>query len=607
MATTKNFQRDLLSAPLKYDFACKRAIYKTDVPSPKQRRLRLGMIGFVSGLWVALLVYRLSSLQLFDFEKWQEWAFKQHSTEFQLSAERGRIVDRNGKLLAVSVPAGSVYVRPAQIKDKSKTAAELSKILDMDASSIMQKLQKKDSFVWLKRQIPRSDADRINDLGFKGVGSVLESRRYYPYAESASVLLGKVGIDGEGLSGLERVYNRYLKGQEITSQATKDAFGNMIAISKDDQNFEVPKGQGLELTIDSNLQMIVDQELEEGRINAKAKRAYAVMVDADSGEILALSQAPNFDLNTNEIANNDYLKNYVAESVYEPGSTFKPLIAAAAIDSGAVRPEEMIDCENGRMVFGKHTIKDVHAQKVISVSDIIIRSSNIGMAKIGAKLGAERLYQAISDFGFGQVSGASLPTESRGILRNEKDWATVDVATHSFGQGIAVTPLQMVRATSAIVNGGLLPKLKIVRDRNLDLPKRILSEKTAAKVREIMYDVVENESGTGKLSKIEGIRVGGKTGTAQKALANGRGYAQGLYVASFVGFADARLLGVDRKLTLIVAIDEPNAATIYGGTLAAPVFKRIMQRSLHHIATSNQLAPTRQMQDSGVMSIAYRP
>jgi len=404
-------------------------------------------------------------------------------------------------------------------------------------------------------------------------------------------LIGKVGIDGSGLSGLESVYNKFLQGAKAKSSFARDGFGNMIE-AKASLNMEMideTEPETLTLTIDAYLQQIVDEELEAGRIKANSVRALAVLVDSDNGDVLAMGQAPQIDHNADAITNALALKNIIVETVYEPGSTFKPIVAAAALDAGVVRQDELIDCQKGRMVFGKHVIKDVHPVDIVTFRDVIVRSSNIGMSKVGIRLGSESLFSYLRNFGFGENSGLGLPGETSGILRNVKTWAKVDVATHSFGQGVAVTPLQMVRAISAIANNGLLPELRVVA-KDGELPyQRVVSAKAAMQVKDALYGVVEDERGTGKKAAVLGVRVGGKTGTAQKAKKDGRGYEEGKYVASFLGFADGAPLGVEKTLSLIVVIDEPNTDSIYGGTLAAPVFQRIMQRSLSYLGMEKEL------------------
>lgn len=575
-----------------FDFALSRRPSTSTASLAKGRPLRLRLIGLGALLWVGVLVTRLYSLQISDFETWQDWAVKQHVTDVEIASERGPILDRNGKLVAVSVPAESVYVRPRQIKDKERVARELSRALGVKPAVIGEKLSSKQPFVWVKRQLPRHEVRRITELGLAGVGTVLESRRFYPYNNAASSLIGKVGTDGVGLSGIESIYERKLHQEHVKTRAGKDAFGKIIqtGITEGEEPFSPPRGDALRLTLDADLQIIMDEELEIGRKNANAKQAMAVMIDSDTGEIISLSQSPSFNFNNPSRGSKNELRNLLVEAVFEPGSVMKPLVAAAAFDLGVVRSRELINCENGRFPFSKHTIKDVHPSGIIPFYDVVVRSSNIGMTKVGIRMGSERLYSYLRRFGFGRSSNLGLPGESAGILRPEQTWSKVDVATHSFGQGVAVTPLQVVRAVASIANGGILPELSVViGEGGIPSGNRIVSEKAAEAAREMMYGVVEDEHGTGGNAKIVGLRVGGKTGTAQKASPNGRGYQAGAYVASFVGFADGAPLGISRNLTAMVIIDEPRAKSIYGGTLAAPVFQKIVERSFKFLATKNQL------------------
>lgn len=574
------------------DFASSYRPSASGVVLAQRRPNRLRLLGVLALGWTGLLVGRLYSLQVSDFETWQDWAVRQHVAEVEIASERGQVLDRNGKLLAVSVPAESIYIRPKQIKDKEKTVRELSTLLEVKPAVVREKISSKQPFVWVKRQVLRYQAEKVSSLNIPGVGTVLESRRFYPYNQAASALIGKVGVDGAGLSGVEALYEKQLHENHVKTTATRDALGKIIHVNDTEtaDGFAPPKGDALKLTIDADLQIIMDEELEAGRKNANAKQAMAVMIDSDTGEIIALSQSPSHNFNNPSSDSKNELKNILLETVFEPGSTMKPIVAAAALDAGVVTAEDKINCENGRFPYSKHTIKDVHPSGVISFKDVVVRSSNIGMTKVGIRLGSQRLYEYLRKFGFGSASGLGLSGESGGILRSESTWAKVDVATHSFGQGVAVTPLQVVRAVAAIANGGVLPNLSVViDDQGMPTGNRIISEKAASIAREMMYGVVEDPHGTGAKAKIEGLRVGGKTGTAQKANPKGRGYMAGTYVASFVGFVDGSPVGVPRNLTTMVIIDEPHAKSIYGGTLAAPVFQKIMERTFRFISTRTQL------------------
>jgi cell division protein FtsI (penicillin-binding protein 3) len=574
------------------DFAFSQRPAAASIAMANQRPMRLRIIGFFALAWTGLLLSRMWSLQVSDFETWQDWAIKQHVAEVEIAAERGPVLDRNGKLLAVSVPAESVYVRPKQIKDKELVARELANLLEMKPATVREKISTSQPFVWIKRQVPRYQAEKVASLQISGVGTVLESRRFYPYNQAASALIGKVGVDGKGLSGIESLYEKKLHMDHLKTRGTRDAFGKVIQVQQlgDEGSFEVPKGDALQLTIDADLQLIMDEELEVGRKAANAKQAMAVMIDSETGEIIALSQSPSYNFNNPATDSKNALRNLLVEAVFEPGSTMKPIVAAAAIDAGVVTPSELINCENGRFKYSTHTVKDVHPSGTVSFYDVVVRSSNIGMTKVGLRLGPDRLYQYLKRFGFGTDSKLGLAGESAGILRNVSGWAKIDVATHSFGQGVAVTPLQVVRATAALANGGVLPTLSVVmNEQGVASGQRVVSEKAAIAARDMMYGVVEDEHGTGSNAKIEGLRVGGKTGTAQKASPKGRGYMAGSYVASFVGFAEGTPLGVPRNITTMVIIDEPKAKSIYGGTLAAPVFKKVMERSFKFMATKSQL------------------
>lgn len=591
------------------DYASGQRVRRGETFSSTGRRARLTLIGVAAIGWVGLVVYRLVGLQITANDRWQDWAVRQHLSEVTVASERGPIYDRNGRLLAVSVPAGSVYVRPKQVRDRAVVVKKLAAVLDISPESVSAKLNSPQPFVWVERQVPRPISDKVAALDLPGVGVILETRRFYPYNQAASTLIGRVGVDGFGLSGIEGAYDKKLQGEHRRLRLRRDAFGNFIDVSAEG-SAELPRGEPLRLTIDAELQTIVDEELLTGRAKANSKHALAVMLDAATGEILALSQAPGVNFNLKGAVRRADTKNLLLETVFEPGSIMKPIVAAAAIDAGVARPSDIIDCENGRLKFGPHIIKDVHPEGAISIHDIVVRSSNIGMTKIGVRLGEERLYQSLRNFGFGESSGLGLPGESAGILRPVSNWAKVDVAVHSFGQGIAVTPLQMVRAIAAIANGGRIPSLHILADDAPLTLRRVVSEVAAREAREMMYGVVEDEHGTGSKALVRGVRIGGKTGTAQKARRNGRGYEPGAYIASFAGFADGSAIGVNRVLSLMVAIDEPDTTSIYGGTLAAPVFQKIMQRSLHALATRQDIRPnggrSGDGSETGVSTVAWR-
>ena len=549
--------------------------------SERARMQRLVSILGIAMAWAFVLIGRLYFLQSVDANSFRSMAENQHLEEIKVSGERGVIMDRHGNPLAMSIPAASLFVHPHKVKEPVVLAKKLSPILGMSQASLEAKFRSTAPFVWLKRKVDRDMLDQVEALGYASVESFPDSLRKYPYGSAAGVLLGSTGMDGYGLSGIEAVYNSQLSGSEAHTLVSRDGRGKRYAfLDTQDPTMEVPQGGDVRLSLDVDLQVIVDEELEKGKETANAKAAMAVMMDAETGEILALSQAPGFNFNDGSIDSKDQLKNRVIETVFEPGSTMKPLVVAAALELGAIHETDVLDCESGRFRFGRNIIKDVHGYDRLSVEDVVVRSSNIGMSKIGILMGKDNLYKSLRAFGFGQAPGLQLPGETAGILRPVQRWSSIDVATHAFGQGVAVTAVQMVRAVSAIANGGTLPPVTLVVNNKPRTYRRIIKETTAEKVQTMMESVVQSERGTGKRARIEGVLIGGKTGTAQKAKEDGRGYAQGKYVASFVGYMKGASIGIDRTLTLIVVIDEPNTTSIYGGTLAAPVFQRIMNRSI---------------------------
>ena len=309
-------------------------------------------------------------------------------------------------------------------------------------------------------------------------------------------------------------------------------------------------------------------------------------MDADSGDILGMAQVPRFDPNKFENVSPEDLRNVLIQDSFEPGSTMKPLVAAAALESKVVSSTERMNCESGQYAFGKKVVRDVHPVGIVPFSEALVRSSNICMAKVGVRLGRDRLRKALSNFGFGATTEIELPGESKGILRPASEWKDIDVATHSYGQGVAVTALQIVQAYAALANGGYLVKPRIVKDEPHGEAKPVVSSTVANKVAEILAGVTESGHGTGKQARISGLRVSGKTGTAQKASLKGRGYDTDRILASFIGFVDANAIGVDRRLVMLVAVDEPGVTPRWGGVLAAPVFKHSMERVLSHLLTN---------------------
>jgi len=549
------------------------------------RRIKLSCCSCFFLLFAAVILTRIYFIQ-FKNETWIKKAKRQHYTKVKIAPERGVIFDRNGNKIAISAPTASIFVRPKLIKDKAQTANVLHSILNISFIDAMEKLNSDKNFVWIKRQAPMIKGERIDKLKIAGLGSEVEAKRFYPYGEAAARLIGKVGIDGSGLSGIESIFDKELTIDSITAKTSRNAKGKKL-YSVVDKEFQIPKGQKLDLTIDTELQLIVDEEVLKAHKETNADKVTVILSDSNDGSILAVSETPFANFNKNKIKDRGVLKNSFIESVFEPGSIMKPFVAAKAIDDGFVSSNELIDCENGRYRYANKTIHDVHRSKVISFKEVLMHSSNIGMVKVADRMGKERLYKSLRDLKFGTPTDIGFPAESAGILRNYKSWAKVDIATHSFGQGVAVSSLQLIRALSVIANNGIMVEPKILKSKTV-IPEKIVSKYAAKQVAEMMYDVVNHKEGTGKRAKIDNLKVYGKTGTAQKAKKDGRGYESDKYISTFIGYVDATNYGISEKLTALVVIDNAKLDKVYGGVIAAPVFRNIIKKSVHHLATKNK-------------------
>ncbi|MFN8389295.1 MAG: penicillin-binding protein 2 [Bdellovibrionota bacterium] len=562
---------------------------------------------------------RLYDLQGEEFAKWSTLARKQHESTVQVHGARGTILDAEGRTLAVSVRATAVGVHPKTFKDNGDTVPQLAKLLGTTPKEIREKLKSEKPFVWLAHGMPMNFAEELKPLKLEGVATVPEFKRYYPQGRLAGMVLGHLGRDGEGLSGVELGYQSLLTAPSMQVPVRRDARGRLFpalfsapigagasslsklpsmlfdggvmpaALSSQNEPGDPvirKEGDSVTLTLDSMLQEILEQELIRGQEESQSKRMFGVLVDAVSGEVLALAQSPGFDPNQNEISSPEALRNSVIQDAFEPGSTLKPLVAALALDHRVITRNQTFDCENGSYPFGTHVIRDVHPEGILPLSDVLIRSSNICMAKIGQKLGKANLSDGLRVYGFGEPTKIQLPGQSRGILRNPEDWADIDVLTHSFGQGISVTALQLVQAYTALANEGLMVRPTLVKGaKSAPDITRVLSKESAQAIAEILRGVTVDEHGTGQKAGIPGITVSGKTGTAQKARTDGRGYDPDKILASFIGFVNGNEIGLSRRLVLLVAADEPGTKQRWGGTVAAPVFKRAMERILSHMLT----------------------
>ncbi len=532
-------------------------------------------------LWTVLLA-RAAYLQFLPQDKLNALQEKQFQTVVTLPSRRGAIVDTHGKELAMTSPTYSVYADPKIITGKKQVAKTLAKILNVPVSSIMVKIKTNSKrFVWLERLITASQASEIRDLKVRGLGLVEEWKRIYPNDQVLSSTLGFVGKEGQALEGLELHYDSVLKGEKKKVTLRKDARGRPLV--QDGLLFtETPQGKEIKLTIDSDLQYFVETELHQAIKKYEADGAWAVVLDAKTSAIRALASLPHFDPNSPASASSFVRRNRSVTDTFEPGSTLKTFVIAEALEKNIIQPTTRINCENGSFKIGKRIIREAekdHAQGIISVTDVLAYSSNIGTSKIALMLGDDQLKQGLSHFGFGERSGVDLPGEAKGITV-PLPWRDHLIANVSFGQGITASPLQIANAYAAIANGGMLNKPYIVQqisdletnELEIHTPqpiRRVVSEDTAEKMRQMLMAVTADKA-TGALARVPGYFIGGKTGTAQKVKTEGRGYLPGGYIGSFAGFIPANA----PEYVIFVGFDRPRKG-YYGSQVAAPVFAKI--------------------------------
>jgi len=550
-------------------------------------------------LLFAVVAGRAFQLQVLQGEKLKRLGERQHLKEWIVLPKRGAVMDRTGEPLALSLEAQSVYARPHRIHDPETVSRSLAKILNLDVVEVNQKMTSDKPFVWIKRQIGPQEAEQIQALSADGVGMFYEPNRYYPQGQLAGQVLGFVGRDSEGLEGLELHYNDYIRGEAGSSVIERDALGRRVLV-QGVEGLQIPPGGDIHLTLDTSVQHLAEKELEATISKYRAKAGVVIVVEPFTGEVLALANYPSFNPNNFSKQSSQQRRNRAVADSFEPGSTFKTILAAAALEEGVVGREDLFYCEMGKYSYAGKTIHDTHPYGWLPFSKILQVSSNIGFTKVAEKLKKDRYFKYIEKFGFGQPTGIDVPGEVPGLLRKPESWSAIDLATHAFGQGISATPMQMVMAYAAIANGGFLMRPYVVRrvvgsqgevllENQPHVVRRVISEKTARLLASMLKEVT-NEGGTGVMASVEGFEVAGKTGTAQKAdLAHG-GYAASKRVGSFVGFVPADA----PKLVALVLVDEPEV-NVYGGVVAAPVFRNIAQGALRHLAVAPQkpdLLPT---------------
>ncbi|MCY4485870.1 MAG: penicillin-binding transpeptidase domain-containing protein [Deltaproteobacteria bacterium] len=547
-------------------------------------RFRLRVAG---GLLLVLLVtvaLRAIQLQAFDGERLARMGERQHLQEWIVQPERGTIFGRGGDALAISIETQSVYVRPRRLKVTGKVVADVARALDMKRADVRRKMTAGEPFVWLKRQVTPREAQRVRRLKIEGIGFYHEPKRYYPQGRLAGQALGVVGRDAQGLEGVERSYDRYIRGESSSWVVERDALGRRMLVAGLDE-LKLQPGPDVHLTLDTALQHLAEKHLEATVRRYRAKGGTVVMADPYTGAIMALASYPFFDPNQYQTQDRSRWRIRGITDTYEPGSVFKAVLAAAALEDGVVGREDLIFCEYGKYRYGGRTIHDFKEYGWLSFAKVLELSSNIGVTKVADKLGKERYHRYIRRFGFGQKTGVDLLGEVEGRVRPHHEWYKVDLAAASFGQSIATTPLQMVMAFSAIANGGLLmrPYLvdrvvgedgRVLFQNKPEMLRRVVSRETARTVVDMLKGVVA-EGGTGFRAAVAGFETAGKTGTSQKADRVKGGYSE-KRVASFAGFVPAD----EPRFVLLTLVDEPTVQ-VYGGLVAAPLFQRIAGPALH--------------------------
>lgn len=532
-------------------------------------------------LWSALIL-RAGYLQFLPNDRLNSLQNRQFQTKVTLQARRGAIVDSNGRDLAMSAAAYSLYADPKIIENRKVAAKKLAKALNQSYESVYAKIKDGNRrFVWIQRMLDQATADEIKSWDIRGLSFVEEWRRVYPNETLLAQTLGFLGIEGQGLEGLELGYNQLLAGNQKKVSVKRDARGRPL-INDGLMFIENPEGSELRLTVDSELQYRLESELANAVSTFEADHAVGVILDAKTSAVLALASAPTFDVNKAMKAPGEHRRNKIVTDAFEPGSTMKTFVIAAALRDGLIQPNTKFYCEKGSFKVGDRIIREAETKEKfedLTVSEILAVSSNVGTTKIAFKMGSDKLRQGLLDFGFGQRLGIDLPGEARGMVQ-ALPWRQHLLSNISFGHGISATPLQVANAFAAIANGGVLNTPYIVqsirdaetgelKETEVKPIRRVLTAEQAAQMRAMLVGVTTT-GGTGGNARVDGFMVGGKTGTAQKVNPNGRGYLKGAYISSFGGFIPAN----DPKFVIYVAVDSPRKA-YYGATVAAPLFSRM--------------------------------
>ncbi|MFN3466358.1 MAG: peptidoglycan D,D-transpeptidase FtsI family protein, partial [Candidatus Brocadiales bacterium] len=543
------------------------------------------IILFVAYLGLSL---QLGRIQLLEHQKYDALAEAQHYKRVEIPARRGAILDRHGRMLAQTLQINSIYANPAEVEDKDRASKALAKALEMKPNDVLTLLDKKKRFVWLKRKVSPKEVQEVKDLSIKGVDVLPETTRSYPYGSLLSQVLGIVDIDGRGLEGIELAFDQELVGAPGYMVTAQDGLqrpiftgGTVLSAPRD--------GNNVTLTVDVTIQHILEEELDRACEQWNPQSAMAIVMDPQTGEVLAMTSRPTFDPNHFQSSSPQHRRNRVITDCYEPGSLIKPLIVSGVLKRGLARPSDVFFCHNGNFNIGRRILHDAHPYGDLTLEEIVVHSSNIGMAQLAMLEGPGKLYSDLKLFGLGTPTGIEIPGETSGVLYPLSKWTSLSLASIAMGHEVMVTPLQLTTAFCALANGGSLIRPRIVlalsNSQGVETKQfearhahQVLDENTARQLTRILARAVEE--GTGKKASMKEYAVAGKTGTAEKPRSDGSGYGGAGYVSSFIGYAPAE----KPRLCVLVMIDEPHGAH-YGGTVSAPVVREIIRRSLNYLET----------------------
>ena len=561
---------------------------------PVDVKSRLFKFAGILFIWSLLIVARLSYLQLLQYREWVQRAEHQQQRTVEISPQRGIIYDRNGQELAMTVQVDSIFAVPSEIgkNNQQNTASLLAGVTGEDATGVLERMQSQKNFAWVARKVDSEKAARVRSLGLRGVYFQKELKRFYPKRGLAAQVLGYVGMEDTGLAGIEHLYQDQLNGVkgrvEITMDARRKWFGHV--------EHPPEPGSNVVLTIDEKIQYIAEKELQQAMQDSQAVSGTVVVQNPRTGEILALANAPSFNPNLSHEITPEKLKNHAVSDVYEPGSVFKTVTYSSVFEEKLAKPEEVITCDPGFIVVGGIRIRDAHHIGTVTLEKAYAQSSDVGAVKMALRLGPDRFYKHIQDYGFGQLTNVELPGETRGLVRKPGKWAASSIGSMAIGQEVGVTPLQVVSMMSAVANEGIYSLPRIVAGvtppdqgyQRLEFhphsQRRVISSYTAAIMRRLTEEVVLE--GTARRAILDGYTSAGKTGTAQKIDPRTHAYSKTDYVASFVGFAPLN----NAAITVAVILDSPRGLH-QGGQVSAPVFKRVAEQVLAYLAVPHDIEP----------------